>query len=75
FNEVLRVGPGEPLTAKDHAGGCDVGGPVLIRIDVKAGHGAGKPIGKLIEEEADKLAFMRRYTAHGSLQATVIPPR
>lgn len=36
--------------------------PILIRIDVKAGHGAGKPIGKLIEEEADKLAFMRHYT-------------
>ncbi len=36
--------------------------PILIRIDVKAGHGAGKPIGKLIEEEADKLAFMLRYT-------------
>lgn len=37
--------------------------PILIRIDVKAGHGAGKPIGKLIEEEADKLAFMRHFTA------------
>ncbi|MFP5305135.1 MAG: prolyl oligopeptidase family serine peptidase [Gammaproteobacteria bacterium] len=75
FNELLRVGPGEPLTAEDHAAGCDVGGPVLIRIYVKAGHGAGKPIGKLIEEEADKLAFMRRYTAHGAPQAAVIPPR
>jgi prolyl oligopeptidase len=45
------------------ASGCDAGGPVLIRIDVKAGHGAGKPIGKLIEEEADRLAFVRHYTA------------
>ncbi|MEQ1439722.1 prolyl oligopeptidase family serine peptidase [Fontimonas sp. SYSU GA230001] len=36
--------------------------PILIRIDVKAGHGAGKPVGKLIEEEADKLAFMDHYT-------------
>jgi prolyl oligopeptidase len=36
--------------------------PILIRIDVKAGHGAGKPIGKLIEEEADRLAFIRHYT-------------
>jgi prolyl oligopeptidase len=36
--------------------------PVLIRIDVKAGHGAGKPIAKQIEEEADKLAFLARYT-------------
>jgi prolyl oligopeptidase len=36
--------------------------PILIRIDVRAGHGAGKPIGKLIEEEADRLAFIRHYT-------------
>ena len=32
--------------------------PVLIRIDTKAGHGAGKPTTKLIEESADKLAFL-----------------
>jgi len=36
--------------------------PILIRIDVDAGHGAGKPVSKLIEEEADKLAFMVHYT-------------
>ncbi len=32
--------------------------PVLIRIDVKAGHGAGKPLSKTIEETADTYAFM-----------------
>ena len=32
--------------------------PVLIRIDTKAGHGAGKPTTKMIEESADKLAFL-----------------
>ncbi len=37
--------------------------PVLIRIDTRAGHGAGKPLGKVIEEEADKLAFMWHYTS------------
>jgi prolyl oligopeptidase len=31
--------------------------PVLIRIETKAGHGAGKPTGKVIEEAADRLAF------------------
>ncbi|MBL3656979.1 prolyl oligopeptidase family serine peptidase [Fulvivirga sediminis] len=31
--------------------------PVLIRIETDAGHGAGKPIAKIIEEEADKYAF------------------
>jgi prolyl oligopeptidase len=32
--------------------------PILLRIDRKAGHGAGKPTEKQIEEEADKLAFL-----------------
>ena len=32
--------------------------PVLIRIDTKSGHGAGKPITKTIEEFADKWAFV-----------------
>ncbi len=32
--------------------------PVLIRIDVNAGHGAGKPTSKQIEESADVLSFM-----------------
>ena len=35
---------------------CD--NPVLIRIETKAGHGAGKPTAKLIEEAADKWAFL-----------------
>ncbi len=33
--------------------------PVLIRIATKAGHGAGKPTKKIIEEAADKWAFLR----------------
>lgn len=32
--------------------------PVLIRIETSAGHGAGKPTSKLIEEAADILSFM-----------------
>ncbi len=32
--------------------------PVLIRIDVSAGHGAGKPTSMIISERADILAFM-----------------
>ncbi len=31
--------------------------PVLIRIETRAGHGAGKPVSKTIEETADKWAF------------------
>ena len=32
--------------------------PVLIEIETKAGHGAGKPTSKLIEEQADRMAFL-----------------
>ena len=32
--------------------------PVLIRIETKAGHGAGKPTSKIIEERADIFAFL-----------------
>jgi prolyl oligopeptidase len=32
--------------------------PVLIRIEKRAGHGAGKPTSKVIEEQADKWAFL-----------------
>ena len=32
--------------------------PVLIRIETKAGHGAGKPTAKVIEEAADQWAFL-----------------
>jgi len=34
--------------------------PVLIRIETKAGHGAGKPTTKIIEEIADRSAFLVR---------------
>jgi prolyl oligopeptidase len=32
--------------------------PVLIRIETKAGHGAGKPTAKVIEEAADRWGFL-----------------
>lgn len=35
--------------------------PVLIRIETKAGHGAGKPTSKIIEEYADQWAFLVKY--------------
>lgn len=34
--------------------------PLLIRIETKAGHGAGKPTTKIIEEAADKWAFLTK---------------
>ena len=32
--------------------------PILIRIDTKSGHGAGKPTGKQIDEAAERYAFL-----------------
>ncbi len=39
-----------------HAGNT----PVLIRIETKAGHGAGKPTAKIIEEQADIYGFLMK---------------
>ncbi|WP_306391668.1 prolyl oligopeptidase family serine peptidase [Telluria beijingensis] len=36
--------------------------PHLVRIDIQAGHGAGKPTAKAIEEMADKWAFAAHWT-------------
>ncbi len=38
------------------AQGCDA--PILIRVETKAGHGAGKPTGKMIQEQADAWSFL-----------------
>ena len=53
-----RVDPGmaKKFAARLQAAGS--GGPYLIRVETKAGHGAGKPVAKLIEEDADILAFL-----------------
>ena len=32
--------------------------PTLIRIDSKAGHGSGKPLAKVLEEQADIYGFI-----------------
>jgi prolyl oligopeptidase len=53
-----RVVPGHSFkyaATLQRAQGCDR--PVLIRIETKAGHGAGKPVSKIIEEETDRWAF------------------
>lgn len=44
--------------ALQHAQGCD--NPVLIRIETRAGHGAGRPLWMAIEQIADEYAFMVR---------------
>src|SRR5262249_30249204 len=54
-----RVAPAHSLkfaAALQAAQGCDK--PTLIRIETRAGHGAGKPTTKIIEETADRWAFL-----------------
>jgi prolyl oligopeptidase len=34
------------------------GGPILLRVETRAGHGAGKPIGKQVDEQADIYEFL-----------------
>jgi prolyl oligopeptidase len=34
--------------------------PILLRVETKAGHGSGKPISKVIDEQADIYAFLIR---------------
>ncbi len=40
------------------ANGSDAKRPILLRIEPKAGHGAGKPIAKIIEENTDIYSFL-----------------
>jgi prolyl oligopeptidase len=57
-----RVVPGHSFkfaAALQHAQGCEH--PALIRVDVAAGHGAGKPLSKRIDERADVLAFFAHH--------------
>ena len=49
---------GLKFTARLHACQAKGGSPALIRIETRAGRGAGKPTAKIIEEAADKLAFI-----------------
>jgi prolyl oligopeptidase len=45
--------------------------PILIRIETKAGHGAGKPTAKQIEEVADRWGFLTRALNMGAPAAPV----
>ncbi|MCH2402262.1 MAG: prolyl oligopeptidase family serine peptidase, partial [Pirellulales bacterium] len=54
-----RVVPGHSFKFAAQLQHCHAGeAPVLIRIETRAGHGAGKPTAKVIEELADKWAFL-----------------
>ncbi|MDZ4684868.1 MAG: prolyl oligopeptidase family serine peptidase [Planctomycetaceae bacterium] len=54
-----RVVPGHSFKFAARLQACQTGPvPTLIRIETRAGHGAGKPTTKIIEETSDQLAFL-----------------
>jgi prolyl oligopeptidase len=58
-----RVVPGHSFKYIAALQAADTGSkPKLIRIDTSAGHRTGKPTAKIIEEYADMLAFIARWT-------------
>lgn len=65
-----RVVPGHSFkyTAALQAANPD-GKPHLIRIETRAGHGAGKPTDKVVAENSDILAFLAQWTGLS------VPPR
>ncbi|MFQ5638384.1 MAG: prolyl oligopeptidase family protein [bacterium] len=46
--------------------------PILLRIETRAGHGRGKPISKIIEEQSDIYAFVFKQFAMNGLTAKQI---
>jgi prolyl oligopeptidase len=58
-----RVVPGHSFKFAAAAQKAQAGAaPILIRIETRAGHGAGTPREKLIEEAADTWAFLAEHT-------------
>ena len=55
-----RVAPGmaKKFAARLQAAVVPSGGPILIRVETRAGHGAGKPVSKQIDEESDVFTFV-----------------
>ena len=61
-----RVVPGHTFKYVAALQAADIGDkPHLLRVDTRAGHGAGKPTEKIIDETADMWAFAARWTGLG----------
>lgn len=66
-----RVVPAHSLKFGAELQRCQGGaGPVLLRVDTRAGHGMGKPVRALAAEYADQLAFAAEHTG---LAAQLLP--
>ncbi len=61
-----RVVPGHSFKYAAMLQACQTGNlPALIRIQTKAGHGAGKPTAMVIQEAADRYAFLHKVLGLG----------
>jgi prolyl oligopeptidase len=57
FVATLQAAQRSPMSvSQTNASAC--ANPLLVRIETKAGHGAGKPTTKLIDEAADRFGFL-----------------
>ena len=63
-----RVAPGmaKKFAARLQEAASAESGPILLRVETRAGHGAGKPISKQIDEQADIYAFLFTYLTGAS---------
>jgi prolyl oligopeptidase len=66
-----RVDPmhARKMTARLQAAQRDPSRPVLLRVESRAGHGAGKPVAKLVDELYDQMAFLFHELSVGSTGA------
>lgn len=63
-----RVVPGHSFKYAARLQACQAGNlPVLIRIQTRAGHGAGMPTAMIIQESADHFAFLHRALGLGDV--------
>jgi prolyl oligopeptidase len=55
-----RVDPmhARKMTARLQAAQGEASRPILLRVEARAGHGAGKPVAKLVDELCDEMAFL-----------------
>jgi prolyl oligopeptidase len=55
-----RVDPmhARKMAARLQEAQADSAHPILLRVESRAGHGAGKPVAKLVDELADEMAFL-----------------
>jgi prolyl oligopeptidase len=70
-----RVAPGmaKKFAARLQEAAKDDAGPILLRVETRAGHGAGKPMEKQVDEQADLYSFLFHYLTRTSASEQLRP--